>query len=271
MILSHRQAHPQTSTNPSTSNPIVNQNQGQQNCHRRTIEPLSSFANITKRDMETRSQTKLDNVSKNESSAEGGLGAISNAPKGAATLTSPDENEAHVECPVCYELPSPDDVTMVCGCNHKFCFSCIDNWGQIKNSCPLCNYVFTAVVRGSGLHGEIKIYSGIKRKRAYTSNVEERLAAVRARIESNDQRQADLQRQIAFITQQRDQLRLEADHIRLRIELQRLRMETMQMQTTHFMLQRAEIEHLIARIRYEVSQIDNYIQIRRRNDHEHPE
>ncbi|KAL7476708.1 hypothetical protein ACHAW6_002551 [Cyclotella cf. meneghiniana] len=221
--------------------------------------------------METRSQTKLDNVRKNEPSAEGGLGAISNATKEAVTLTSPDENEAHVECPVCYELPSPEDVTMVCGCKHKFCFGCIDNWGQIKNSCPLCNYVFTAVIRGSGLHGEIKIYSGIKRKRAYTSNVEERLAAVRARIESNDQRQADLQRQIAFITQQRDQLRLEADHIRLRIELQRLRMETMQMQTTHFMLQRAEIEHLIARIRYEVSQIDNYIQFRRRNDHEHQE
>ncbi|KAL3805652.1 hypothetical protein HJC23_005896 [Cyclotella cryptica] len=219
--------------------------------------------------MGTRSQTSLDSISK--SSTEEGLGDISAASEDAVTLTSLDENTSHVECPICYEIPSPEDVTIVCGCKHKFCFGCIDNWAQIKNSCPLCNYIFTAVIRGSSPHGGSKTYIGIKRKRVYMSNVEERLAAVRARIESNDHRQAELQRQIASITQQRDQLRLEADHIRLRIELQRLRMETMQMQTTHFMLQRAEIENLIARIRSEVSQIDDYIQSRRRNDLEDQE
>jgi hypothetical protein len=170
-----------------------------------------------------------------------------------------------IECPVCYTNPRPEDVAEVCGCNHKFCFGCIDKWGQIKNSCPLCNGTFIKVKRGTNQNGDIKTYSGTKRKRDDTL-VEERFAGIQARIEANDRRQVELQRQIDEITRQRDQLRVEADRIRVRIELQRLRMQSLQMETTGFMLQRAEIERMIARIRDEIAQVDSYIESGRNND-----
>jgi hypothetical protein len=160
-----------------------------------------------------------------------------------------------IECPICYECPNIEDITAVSECGHQFCYDCIDNWGQMKNSCPLCKSIFTTVVRGSNRTPETKTYGVNKRKRNTTES-EQRIAIIRARIDDNNRRQAELQREIENIIEQRNQLRIESEEIRVRIELQRLRLETMQVQSIEFFLQRVEIERLIASIRSEISQFD---------------
>ena len=206
--------------------------------------------------MRTRSQARieLERMASGTSTDRNSANANNSSSITVASLS--DVISDKVECPICYECPNLEDITSICGCKHQFCFECIDRWGQNKNTCPLCNGVFTKVIRGSKTVAEDKTYSGNKRKRDDTE-ADEHMAAIRARIEENEVRRAELQRQIEAIIQQRDLLRMESEQIRVRIELHRLRMESMRMQTAEFILQRIEIERLIARIGAEIAHVDN--------------
>ena len=212
--------------------------------------------------MRTRSQARIEferKAASTLSSVRNSANANNSSNTNALSLT--DTISAGVECPICYEFPEPVDITRICGCNHKFCFTCIDRWGQNKNTCPLCNSVFTKVIRGPKTTVEDKTYSGNKRKRD-DIQADDRIAAIEARIEENELRQAVIQRQIEAIIRQRDLLHFEYEDIRFMLELNRLRIEGMQMQmqsTEYYLLRRIEIERLMARFRGEIVQLDNNI------------
>jgi len=69
-------------------------------------------------------------------------GATAQASKTAATTTN--EQEA---CCICLTPPLPGDVASVNGCDHVFCFDCIEKWAERENTCPLCKQRFTKIDR----------------------------------------------------------------------------------------------------------------------------
>lgn len=42
-------------------------------------------------------------------------------------------------CVICYEYINNKNI-ITTKCNHYFCYSCISNWCDIKDSCPVCRY-----------------------------------------------------------------------------------------------------------------------------------
>lgn len=53
-------------------------------------------------------------------------------------------------CAICLDFPDdPSHIATVSGCNHRFCFGCIDEWaqkgGKTTNQCPLCKKPFHLV------------------------------------------------------------------------------------------------------------------------------
>lgn len=53
-------------------------------------------------------------------------------------------------CAVCLDFPDdPKHIASVSGCNHRFCFGCIENWAKRgKNECPLCKSTFHLIASG---------------------------------------------------------------------------------------------------------------------------
>ena len=43
--------------------------------------------------------------------------------------------------------PKPADLASINGCDHLFCFECIEQWAERENSCPLCKCRFTKIDR----------------------------------------------------------------------------------------------------------------------------
>jgi len=41
----------------------------------------------------------------------------------------------------------PKDLAMINGCDHQFCFGCIEKWSERENKCPLCKTRFTKIER----------------------------------------------------------------------------------------------------------------------------
>lgn len=54
-------------------------------------------------------------------------------------------------CAVCLDFPDdPKHIASVSGCNHRFCYSCIENWAKKgNNTCPLCKSAFHLVASGN--------------------------------------------------------------------------------------------------------------------------
>ncbi len=53
------------------------------------------------------------------------------------------------QCCICLENPSPKDKATINGCDHNFCFACIETWSERENTCPLCKARFTQIKRNS--------------------------------------------------------------------------------------------------------------------------
>lgn len=47
-----------------------------------------------------------------------------------------------VSCAICLDCTDGADLASVSGCNHRFCFECIDRWAEKKSECPLCKEAF---------------------------------------------------------------------------------------------------------------------------------
>lgn len=57
------------------------------------------------------------------------------------------EHKSNPQCCICLENPLAKDLAKVNGCEHRFCFNCIDTWAERENTCPLCKVRFTQIER----------------------------------------------------------------------------------------------------------------------------
>ena len=51
------------------------------------------------------------------------------------------------------DVPSKELAT-INGCEHEFCFGCIETWSERENTCPLCKERFTKIARVEKLKGK---------------------------------------------------------------------------------------------------------------------
>eukprot|EP00535_Pseudo-nitzschia_heimii_P001044 CAMPEP_0197188246 /NCGR_PEP_ID=MMETSP1423-20130617/17511_1 /TAXON_ID=476441 /ORGANISM="Pseudo-nitzschia heimii, Strain UNC1101" /LENGTH=387 /DNA_ID=CAMNT_0042640041 /DNA_START=207 /DNA_END=1370 /DNA_ORIENTATION=+ len=59
-----------------------------------------------------------------------------------------DSKPAAVEsCCICMCDVEPNDLAKIDGCDHRFCFGCIEKWSERENTCPLCKARFTKIER----------------------------------------------------------------------------------------------------------------------------
>ncbi len=54
---------------------------------------------------------------------------------------------AVVNCCICMSDVEPKDVAKIDGCDHRFCFCCIEKWSERENKCPLCKIRFHKIER----------------------------------------------------------------------------------------------------------------------------
>jgi len=63
--------------------------------------------------------------------------------KKPAAATAP----ATESCCICMGDVEPNDLASINGCDHRFCFGCIEKWSERENKCPLCKLRFTKINR----------------------------------------------------------------------------------------------------------------------------
>lgn len=64
------------------------------------------------------------------------------SPKGSGKQL---ELEEHIACPICFQATYKCVALMPC--LHNFCMSCYSDWMVLKDDCPVCRQIVTAVVR----------------------------------------------------------------------------------------------------------------------------
>lgn len=57
------------------------------------------------------------------------------------------EAVANCNCCICMGDVEPCDVAKIDGCDHRFCFGCIEKWSERENKCPLCKTRFHKIER----------------------------------------------------------------------------------------------------------------------------
>jgi hypothetical protein len=60
-------------------------------------------------------------------------------------------------CCICLEIPTEEELSTINGCEHPYCFTCIETWADRENTCPLCKSRFTKIEKVN--------YKSSKRKR----------------------------------------------------------------------------------------------------------
>lgn len=72
--------------------------------------------------------------------------------------------EAKIDCCICMCDVEPDDVAKIDGCDHRFCFGCIEKWSERENRCPLCKARFHKIERVRKKRGKGKNSKKVKQK-----------------------------------------------------------------------------------------------------------
>lgn len=65
----------------------------------------------------------------------------------AVPVTQEDSEQQTASCCICMDEPKPADLASINGCDHLFCFDCIEKWGERENTCPLCKVRFSKIDR----------------------------------------------------------------------------------------------------------------------------
>ena len=73
--------------------------------------------------------------------------SLKKAPPSAEDYEDERKQAATESCCICMSEVNGDDLAIINGCDHKFCFECIETWAERENSCPLCKLRFTKIDR----------------------------------------------------------------------------------------------------------------------------
>lgn len=87
--------------------------------------------------------------------------AAAMGPKDELDDTKPSASEP-ANCCICMCDVEPQDLSTINGCDHRFCFGCIEKWSERENTCPLCKNRFTKIDRVHKTKGGAKIKGGSK-------------------------------------------------------------------------------------------------------------
>jgi hypothetical protein len=68
-------------------------------------------------------------------------------PAGLKNDSDYGEDNSTPNCCICMCEPEPADLANINGCQHKFCFDCIEKWAEQENTCPLCKIRFSKIDR----------------------------------------------------------------------------------------------------------------------------
>eukprot|EP00339_Tiarina_fusa_P023116 CAMPEP_0116996962 /NCGR_PEP_ID=MMETSP0472-20121206/579_1 /TAXON_ID=693140 ORGANISM="Tiarina fusus, Strain LIS" /NCGR_SAMPLE_ID=MMETSP0472 /ASSEMBLY_ACC=CAM_ASM_000603 /LENGTH=346 /DNA_ID=CAMNT_0004695729 /DNA_START=127 /DNA_END=1167 /DNA_ORIENTATION=+ len=72
---------------------------------------------------------------------------LKKAPPGSIGEEEDKKPSANENCCICMCEVEPDDLAGVSGCDHRFCFGCIEKWAERENTCPLCKVRFSKIDR----------------------------------------------------------------------------------------------------------------------------
>jgi hypothetical protein len=73
--------------------------------------------------------------------------SLKKAPPGSVEEEEDKKPPANENCCICMCEVEPEDVAGVSGCEHRFCFGCIEKWAERENTCPLCKVRFSKIDR----------------------------------------------------------------------------------------------------------------------------
>lgn len=79
--------------------------------------------------------------------------SLKKPPPGSSAKISEEDSKpsatdiSNANCCICMEEPKPIDVAKITGCDHLFCFECIEKWSERENTCPLCKVRFNRIDR----------------------------------------------------------------------------------------------------------------------------
>jgi hypothetical protein len=59
----------------------------------------------------------------------------------------PSASTSNCNCCICMCDVAQVELATINGCEHEFCFGCIEKWSERENSCPLCKERFTKITR----------------------------------------------------------------------------------------------------------------------------
>jgi len=75
-----------------------------------------------------------------------------------------DKNIESRTCCICLDQPTKKELSTLDGCDHLYCFSCIEKWSERENTCPQCKARFTKIKRVHKIK-DAKGSAGEKRER----------------------------------------------------------------------------------------------------------
>uniref|UniRef100_A0A7S0KY80 RING-type domain-containing protein n=1 Tax=Asterionellopsis glacialis TaxID=33640 RepID=A0A7S0KY80_9STRA len=149
----HRRAHqhsdPDTPGTPaaSSSPPITNNDASQQQQQQQQPQILPNTTTGTT--TTTNANRRVTRSTKRKAEEE--VAATNN---GTTTATDANTKKAKKNplsplpnCCICLCDIEPNDISSIDGCNHRFCFECIETWANRENTCPLCKIRFTKIGR----------------------------------------------------------------------------------------------------------------------------
>ena len=133
---------PDNNTSNTSSSPAVRRNRNQPS---RRIQASTNTAtnSPTRRRTRTpkRSSSPIDLCDSEDSTVEDAMDLkpaakteLSSAIAGASSLAVKPPPLEDITCPICLDTPSSmTQVAKISGCDHRFCFDCIDKWADTEN------------------------------------------------------------------------------------------------------------------------------------------
>lgn len=67
-----------------------------------------------------------------------------------------EEKDDAEKCCICLEVPSSKELAKIDGCDHSYCFSCIEQWAARENTCPQCKSRFKEIRKVRVSSGTVK-------------------------------------------------------------------------------------------------------------------